>query len=448
MTNDAPLKEFLEKYPGIEIFEILLHDLNGVHRGKWLPRSKIESLFSGKIKMPISSCSLDCWGRDQEEIITETGDADGICLPHAHTLRIVPWAKKETGQIIVSMRNQDNTDDYQGDCRAILKKVIDQYKDLRLYPVIACEMEFHIVEIERDGFGMPKHTQKSLDGSPAIGGQVYGIAEMREAESLMSDIIEAAKVQELPIDGLVTEFSPSQFEINLQHQSCALTACDQSSMLKRLIKSIANKNNCQATFMAKPFDSQVGNGMHIHASILDESGDNIFNNGTDAGSKILENAVAGCLKHMKEGMAIFAPNINSYRRFAPGCYAPLSPSWGYENRTTAIRIPAGDVSSIRIEHRVSGADANPYLVAATILASALDGIKNKLEPIKAIVGDRSKHIEQLPRFWEESLNIFNESKFISDYLGVEFQKNFYRCKRQEKTEFDTRAFALEFDAYI
>ena len=125
---------------------------------------------------------------------------------------------------------------------------------------------------------------------------------------------------------------------------------------------------------------------------------------------------------MKEGMAIFAPNINSYRRFAPGCYAPLSPSWGYENRTTAIRIPAGDVSSIRIEHRVSGADANPYLVAATILASALDGIKNKLEPIKAIVGDRSKHIEQLPRFWEESLNIFNESKFISDYLGVNFRK--------------------------
>lgn len=122
MIDDTPLKEFLKKYPGIEIFEILLHDLNGVHRGKWLPRSKIESLFSGKIKMPISSCSLDCWGRDQEEIITETGDADGICLPHAHTLRIVPWAKKETGQIIVSMRNQDNTDDYQGDCRAILKK--------------------------------------------------------------------------------------------------------------------------------------------------------------------------------------------------------------------------------------------------------------------------------------------------------------------------------------
>ena len=149
-----------------------------------------------------------------------------------------------------------------------------------------------------------------------------------------------------------------------------------------------------------------------------------------------------------DGMAIFAPNINSYRRFAPGCYAPLSPSWGYENRTTALRIPAGDNESIRIEHRVAGADANPYLVASVILASALEGIKKKQKPLAPMTGEDSSSEEKLPRFWEESLNHFINSEFIENYLGKELQLNYYRCKRQEKFEFDTRASALEFDAYL
>ena len=448
MKSCDSIDKFLKEHPQVEKFEILLHDLNGVQRGKWLPRSKIKSLFEGKVKMPMSSCSLDCWGRDLEEIVIETGDADGICEPHEHTLCIVPWAKQKTGQVIISMRDESGLNDYQGDCRAVLKKIIEEYQAMALNPVIACELEFHLVEIDKDKFGRLVHTQKTLEGNTAIGGQVYGITEMQEAESLMSDIMQAAETQDLPIEALVTEFSPSQFEINLRHQSSAITACDQSSMLKRLIKAIALKHGSRATFMAKPFDDQVGNGMHMHLSIVNEKGENIFNNNTPLGSEFLKNAVAGCLNYMKEGMAIFAPNINSYRRFAPGCYAPISPSWGYENRTTALRIPAGDNESIRIEHRVAGADANPYLVASVILASALEGIKNKQKPVAPMTGEDSSSEEKLPRFWEESLNHFIKSEFIKNYLGKELQLNYYRCKKQEKFEFDTRASALEFDAYL
>ena len=158
---------------------------------------------------------------------------------------------------------------------------------------------------------------------------------------MMDAISSAASQQNLPVDTLISEFGASQCEINLHHQDSALRACDQASMLRRAIRGVAQQQGKQATFMAKPFAEAVGNGMHIHFSLLDSSGNNVFDNGTPQGSELLHHAVAGCLKTLAESVAIFAPNINSYRRLVPGCYAPTAPTWGYENRTTALRIPAG-----------------------------------------------------------------------------------------------------------
>jgi glutamine synthetase len=247
---------------------------------------------------------------------------------------------------------------------------------------------------------------------------------------------------------LITEFGPSQFEINLHHQDCAIRACDQGSMLKRAIRSVARQHQKIATFMAKPFAGEVGNGMHVHFSLLDEEGKNVFDDGSSEGSQILKQAVAGCLLTMSDSMAIFAPNINSYRRMVPGCYAPLAPNWGYENRTTAIRIPGGDQRAMRIEHRVAGADANSYLTVATMLAGALYGIEHRLEPSDPIVGDAGDVIPELPHFWNDAINAFEQSKFIRDYLGSELQDNYVRCKRQEKHEFDCRVTLMEYDAFL
>ena len=448
MAQRQILDQFLQDNPDIEIFEIILHDLNGIHRGKWLPREQIAKVFEGGYKMPQSTCSLDAWGRDLDELVQESGDADGVCTAHPETLARVPWADKPTAQVIVSMGSFGGDQPYTGDPRVVLQTVLDRYAKLGLRPVVASEMEFHLFELDRDKFGQPRHSQRALDGSPALGGQTYGMDTMRETAPLMDAIAEAAKIQYLPVDTLISEFGPSQYEINLYHQDSAMRACDQGSMLKRAIRNVARSHNKVASFMAKPFAEQVGNGMHIHFSLIDDNGDNVFDNGTDAGSPLLRHAVAGCLATMADSMAIFAPNINSYRRMVPGCYAPLAPNWGYENRTTAIRIPSGDHRAIRIEHRVAGADANVYLTVATILAGALYGIEQKLAAPDAVVGDAGDVEAVLPHFWQDALAVFEQSGFIRDYLGAEMQKTFTLCKRKEKQEFDSRVTLLEYDAYL
>jgi glutamine synthetase len=200
--------------------------------------------------------------------------------------------------------------------------------------------------------------------------------------------------------------------------------------------------------MAKPFAEQVGNGMHIHFSLLDQQGNNVFDNGTPEGSELLNHAVAGCLTTMADSMAIFAPNINSFRRMVPGCYAPLTANWGYENRSTAVRIPGGDHRAMRIEHRVAGADTNPYLTVAAILAGALYGIENKLQAPPAVVGDAGDIKPTLPHFWNDAIGVFENSSFINEYLSEELQTNYARCKREEKHEFDSRVTLMEYDAYL
>ena len=448
MANNQTLEQFLHENPDIEIFEVILHDLNGTHRGKWLPREQISKVFEGGYKMPQNTCSLDAWGRDLDELVQESGDADGICTAHPETLARVPWADKPTAQVIVSMGSFGGDEPYGGDPRMVLQSVLDRYAKLGLRPVVASEMEFHLFELDRDNFGQPQHSQRALNGSPALGGQTYGMDIMRETAPLMDAIADAAKLQNLPVDTLITEFGPSQFEINLNHQDCAMRACDQGSMLKRAIRNVARSHNQVASFMAKPFAEQVGNGMHIHFSLIDAKGNNVFDDGTDTGSKLLNHAVAGCLATLADSMAIFAPNINSYRRMVPGCYAPLAPNWGYENRTTAIRIPGGDHRAIRIEHRVAGADANVYLTVAAMLAGALHGIENKLAAPQAVVGDAGDVEAVLPHFWQHALEVFEQSDFIRDYLGAELQKTFSLCKRKEKHEFDSRVTLLEYDAYL
>ena len=448
MAQPQTLDQFLQDNPDIEIFEVILHDLNGIHRGKWLPREQIAKVFNGGYKMPQNTCSLDAWGRDLEELVQESGDADGVCTADPETLARVPWADKPSAQVIVSMGSFGGDEPYGGDPRMVLQSVLDRYAKLGLRPVVASEMEFHLFELDRDKFGQPQHSQRALNGSPALGGQTYGMDIMRETAPLMDAITEAAKIQNLPVDTLITEFGPSQFEINLYHQDSAMRACDQGSMLKRAIRNVARSHNKVASFMAKPFAEQVGNGMHIHFSLVDADGQNVFDNGTDAGSELLGHAVAGCLATMADSMAIFAPNINSYRRMVPGCYAPLAPNWGYENRTTAIRIPGGDNRAIRIEHRVAGADANVYLTVAAMLAGALYGIENKMAAPQAVVGDAGDVKAELPHFWQDALEAFEQSDFIGEYLGTELQKTFVLSKRKEKQEFDSRVTLLEYDAYL
>jgi len=449
MSDDnTRLQAFLETHPDIEIFEVILPDIAGGLRGKWVTRDKIHKAFSGGLKLPSSALAFDVWGRDVEAWVFDSGDGDGICEADINTLVRVPWLKRPTGQVLLSLR-EIGGEPCVNDTRFMLKRLMERFASHGLRPVLASEMEFFLFRDENDSLGRPVHTQSDRVGGALGSGQTYCIDTMEDMSELMHGIRDACVVQGLPIDTLIKESAPSQYEINLYHSPDALVAADQAVLLQRTIKGVAKQQGLRATFMAKPFGDLAGSGMHVHCSLIDTDGNNAFDDGTGKGNDLLRQAIAGCLATMEESMLLFAPNLNSYRRFQRGTHAPLAPSWGYENRTVSLRVPADVPAATRIEHRVSGADANPYLVIAAILAGMLHGIENKLEAPEPMEGNAyDKLPASLPRYWPDALTRFESSKFIGDNFGAEFQRVYSLTKRQEMDEFDRQVTPLEYDACL
>ncbi len=438
---------FLRANPQITTIEALLPDCNGVMRGKWLPRHKLGKIFDGELKLPKTALSLDIWGRDVEELVFAAGDADGICRPVEGSLLPTPWSPVgQHGQVMLSMFNADGTP-YLGDPRHVLKQVIARYQEAGWRPVVAAELEFSLVTWDES---VPTHTCPTPASGSPVGGNTYGLDVLNNHAAMMEDLRLACELQDLPFDGVVKESAPSQYEINMQHVDNPVLAAKQIMMMKRLIKGVAAKHGLIASFMAKPFENEAGNGMHVHCSVLDESGMNVFDDGTERGTPLLHNAIAGCLEHMADSVAIFAPSFNGYRRFQPGCHAPTFPSWGYENRTVAVRVPAGSNAARRLEHRVSGADANPYLLFAVLLSAMLDGIEQNLSPGDPIKGDGYSQAEEasLPVYMPDAVRMFRESDFIRNALGPEIQRIFTLTKEQEIDEFRKRITELEYQSFL
>ncbi len=437
---------FLRAHPEITTIEVLLPDCNGIMRGKWLPRHKLAKVFDGELKLPKTALSLDIWGRDVQELVFASGDADGICRPVEGSLLPTPWSPSgQHGQVMLSMFSDDGTP-YLGDPRHVLKQVLTHYQEAGWRPVVAAELEFSLVRWDE---ALPAHTCPSPVGGSPVGGNTYGLDILHNHQDMMEDLRVACEIQDLPFDGVVKESAPSQYEINMQHVDSPVLAAKQIMMMKRLIKGVARKHGLIASFMPKPFEEESGNGMHVHCSVLDESGANIFDDGTELGTPLLHHAIGGCLAHMAESVAIFAPSYNGYRRFQPGTHAPTYPSWGYENRTVAVRVPAGSNSARRLEHRVAGADANPYLLFAVLLASMMAGMRGKVSPGKPITGDGYAQItESLPVYMHEAVAMFSASGFIRDNLGSEIQRIFTLTKEQEIAEFRHRITALEYQSYL
>jgi len=447
-STDDQLQAFLDSHPDIEIFEVMLPDISGGLRGKWVTRDKIHKVFSGGLKLPLSALAFDIWGRDVEDWVFDSGDGDGICAADIRTLVPVPWLKRPTGQLIMSLKELTG-EPCEYDSRFMLQRILDRFSALGLTPVLASEMEFHLFQNGDDELGRPLHTQTDRVGGRLASGQTYCIETMESMSELMHGIRDACEIQQLPIDTLIKESAPSQYEINLYHNTDALVAADQAVMLQRAIRGVAKTQDLRATFMAKPFGDLAGNGMHIHCSLIDADGNNAFDDGTGKGNELLSQAIAGSLATMEESMLLFAPNLNSYRRFQRGTHAPLAPTWGYENRTVSIRVPADSPEATRIEHRVSGADANPYLVITAILAGMLHGIENKLTPPPYLEGNAYDQVPaSLPRHWPDALARFRDSEFIAAYFGAEFQKVYTILKRQEQDEFDRQVTPLEYDACL
>ena len=439
---------YFAENPDTEAVQIFITDPNGVPRGKSIARSEIEPLFTTGRNVAGSIVGLDITGADVDAtgLVWDVGDADKLCRPVSRTLVPAPWLTRPTAQLMLTMFELDGRP-APADPRHALVRSIGRFAALGLKPVLACEIEFYLVR-DRDGKGIEPVYRLAAGGRRKI--DSYSLDRLDDLKDLFDDLFAAARAQGLPAETLMSEYAPGQFEITLHHRSDALRAVDEAILFKRLIKGIAARHGVTATFMAKPFAEHAGSGLHLHLSLADANGANAFADAAPEGSALLRHAVGGMQKTMAECVAVFAPNGNSYRRFRPSSYAPIAATWGVNNRSVSLRVPAGSPASRHIEHRVAGADANLYLAAATVLAAARIGIEQKLDPGPPIVGNGYTQANRanLPATWHEAIERAAQSPFLADALGADFLKVFLAIKRQECERFSAEVTDLDYDWYL
>jgi glutamine synthetase len=256
-------------------------------------------------------------------------------------------------------------------------------------------------------------------------------------------------LQNVPATSSLAEYGPGQYEVNLAHAPDALRVCDEALRFKRVVKSVARARGCEATFLPKPYRDMAGSGLHVHVSLLDSSGRNIFAAPDVMSSQPLRHAIAGMLATLADGMALCAPGPNSFRRFRSEAYVPVHADWSINNRGSAIRVPTSDAANLRLEHRLAGADANPYLVVAWVLAGIQHGLAAGLEPPPASTGNvYDQPGEPLPIYWNEAIGRFARSEFALRHLGEKFVKLYATVKAAEMREFASHLTALEFQRYL
>lgn len=439
----------LQQIAGCEMVDLLLPDMNGLLRGKRITRDALEKVYANGVCLPMSLIATDITGNTVEEtgLGYDIGDEDRICRPVPGTLKIIPWQKKPMAQVLLGMEDGHGKM-FEANPREVLKRVLDRFTAKGLTPVVAVELEFYLLDKNLHKDGRPKTSINPATGERNNTTQVYYMEDLNDYQGFTDAVTDACRAQHIPADTAVAEYAPGQFEINLKHRKDALLACDDSIMLKRVIKEIASQQNLLGSFMAKPFVDQAGSGMHIHVSVLDKNGKNIFAGTPETPAEVMRHAIGGMQKSSKDCMLMFAPHANSYRRFVLNAFVPLNDCWGFNNRTVAMRIPHSDPENMRIEHRISGADANPYLVTAAVLAGILYGMENQFDPGPPIVGNAYQQTEQRTLFWRDTIEDFMASDFIVNTFGEKFRHIFGQQKLKEMRTFYTQVTTLEYEWYL
>ncbi|PYA78515.1 glutamine synthetase family protein, partial [Serratia marcescens] len=353
------VKKYLERYPLTQHVDVLLTDLNGSFRGKRIPVGGLSKLEKG-CYFPASVFAMDILGNVVEEagLGQELGEPDHVCVPVPGTLTPSAADPQYIAQVLLTMLDEDGTP-FDVEPRNVLNRVWQRLRQRGLSPVVAVELEFYLIDRQRDAEGYLQPPCAPGTQERNTQSQVYSVDNLNHFADVLSEIDELARLQGIPADGAVAEASPGQFEVNLHHTDDVLQACDHALALKRLVRMVAENHNMQATFMAKPYEEHAGSGMHVHISMLNAQGNNVFADDDGEDSVLLKQALAGMIALMPSSMALLAPNVNAYRRFQPGMYVPTQASWGHNNRTVALRIPCGDRDNHRVEYRVAGADAHP-----------------------------------------------------------------------------------------
>ncbi|TPL46683.1 glutamine synthetase family protein [Mesorhizobium sp. B2-4-6] len=435
LKNQRGVKNWKEasawlEWRGIEDIECITPDQAGVARGKMMPSKKFTSNTSLALPSAVFMTTISGgYPEDGNGFHYPEDDGDLKLLPDLSTLTVVPWEEDPTAAVICDLVHQDGRS-VEFTPRNVLKRVLAAYDERGLRPVVAPEIEFYLVRKNPDP-DYPLTPPVGRSGRPIGGGAGYSIAGVNEFDELIDDIYHFSERQGLEIDTLIHEEGAGQLEINLRHGN-PIELADQVFMFKRTIREAALKHEIYATFMAKPIQGQPGSAMHIHQSVVDKkTGRNIFSAEDGSETDAFFHFIGGMQKHVPNALVMFAPYVNSYRRLTQQASAPVNNKWGYDNRTTAFRVPRSDPAARRVENRIPSSDANPYLALAASLACGLVGMSNKIKAEPPVLTTANADEIDLPRGLLEAVGLFEDDKELGTILGKSFAATYTAIKRAE-----------------
>ena len=426
------LQSFTKKWPTICFLDLIFTDINATPRGKRIPVSSAKKLASG-IYLPLSTLTLNIQGQVIEEagFGQDIGEPDHLCLPIPGTLK--PTVNPEVGQVMLTMMDDTESLPLPLTPRQLLSNLVDRLHRKNQFPVMAIELEFYLLDKNRGPNGEILTPINPTKQSRETSCEVYHLDSLDDYSAFLSEVSEAAEQQGLHTSGALAESAPGQFEINFYHQQNILEVCDHVIYAKRLVRQVAQKHGYDVTFMAKPFGNEAGNGLHVHLSLLDEQGNNLFSNVDGEKSDLFYQCLAAMTMLAPESMALLAPNVNAYRRFGTGMFTPDKADWGVNHRGVALRIPVSDSKNRRIEHRIAGADVNPYLLCVAVLASVIHANHLSSNNCPPALDDNAP---KLPLHMQDALHAFKCGELLPDILGREFTDLYVTCKESELRTFE------------
>jgi glutamine synthetase len=428
---------------GVREVECLIPDMNGVLRGKVLPAEKFVKAADGAaLYMPTSALLVCSDGRYSGSVDEgfAYGDPDMRVVLDLDSLRLAPGTKPQRAFALADAC-------YPADRpwgalpRNLLKSVLSLFAERGWRAVVAPELEFYITAPNpdpRDAITAPA----SANGRRENAQHPYDMEALDLFDPVMRRIYEHCAVAGVAVDTLSHETGAAQLEVNLLHGD-PLKLADQVVLFKRIARRAAQEHGVHATFMAKPIDAQAGSAMHLHVSLVDGTGENLFSDRQGVDTLMFRHFMGGLQKYIPEAMPLFAPHVNSYRRIRPSHSAPANVEWSHDNRSCGLRVPKGGREARRVENRLPGSDANPYLaIAATLLCGYL-GIEERLERSEEALGNGYRAQSTLPRAMVQALDRLTACAPLRALLGEDFFQVFLHVKQQELEAFESVVTAWE-----
>jgi glutamine synthetase len=412
------IEAFLKEHK-IDEVECLVPDMAGIARGKILPANRfLEGMTQNGLRIPEAVFVQTVTGGYPEAGVISPTIQDVYMVPDPRTIRVVPWYEEPTAQVICDAQYLDGTL-VEFASRTVLRRILSLYEARAWVTDVAPELEFFLVDVNTDP-DYPLESPIGRSGRRETSRQSYGVDAVNEFDPLFEDVYDFCEAQGIDIDTLTHEAGAAQMEMNFNHGP-ALDLADQAFLFKRTVREAGLRHRVYATFMAKPMEGQPGSSMHIHQSVRDaKTGANLFAQKCGKDTKLFLSHIAGLQKYLPAVMPLLAPNVNSYRRLTRHSDAPINTHWGYDNRTVGLRVPHSAPNDRRVENRVAGADANPYLAVAASLACGYLGMTQRPKPRAPVEGSAYRLAHTLPRTLYDALSRFSGSRAVKETLGERF----------------------------